>query len=155
MKIHWLWDTRLNETRVKNILKNSNDPRFYIYAEKLFSRVKNPKVVFKYISKGIFYNQWAQIKQRIEKDKWSTGKVDFWQGYYESLSNMTPERIDIAKQIRNVRIDRGYSQAELAEKLDVIQQYVSKLEAGSENLTIDTLKRIADVLGKKLTIKLN
>ena len=49
----------------------------------------------------------------------------------------------------------GYTQEEMAKKLGVIQQYISKLEAGRENLSVDTLKRIADVLGKRLTIQLN
>lgn len=155
MKIHWLWDTRLSEARVKNILRNENDPRFYIYAEKLFARVVNPKVAFKYVPKEIFYHQWPVIKQRIEKDKWAKGKVDFWENVYEGLTHISPERIDIALQIKKMRIKMGYTQAEMAKRLNVIQQYVSRLETGHENLTIDTLKRIANIFNKQLSIRLN
>ena len=53
-------------------------------------------------------------------------------------------------------IPQGFSQKafEHAQKLGVIQQYVSKLETGRGNITIDTLKRIADVLHKNFVIKL-
>ena len=156
MKINWLWDTRLTEARVKRILQNEKDPRFYIYAEKLFSRVTDPKDVFRYVSKDAFYRNWPSIKHRIEKDAWVKDKAVFWQTIYEHIEKQiedVPERLSIAQQIKNSRVKMGYTQEEMAEKLGVIQQYVSKLEAGSENLTIDTLKRIAQVLGKKLTIQ--
>jgi len=155
MEINWLWDTRLNENRVKRILKNENDPRFYIYAEKLFSRVNNPKIAFGYVPKEVFYHKWPIIKQRIEKDQWAKQKSDFWQGVYEKVTSVPPERISIAQQIKNIRIERGYTQEEMAQKLGVIQQFVSKLEAGTENVTIDTLKKVAEVFGKKLVIQLN
>ncbi len=155
MKVHWLWDTRLSETRVKKILKNENDPRFYIYAEKLFSRVRNPKTAFSYVPKEIFYHQWPAIKQRIEKDKWVKQKADFWQKKYEEIISIPAERMDIAQQIKNVRVKMRYTQAQMADKLGVIQQFISKLEAGTENVTIGTLKRIAHVLGKELTIRLS
>ncbi|MFZ2937296.1 MAG: helix-turn-helix transcriptional regulator [Candidatus Omnitrophota bacterium] len=35
-----------------------------------------------------------------------------------------------------------------------IQQYISKIETGRENVTVDTLTRIADILNKKLVIEL-
>lgn len=155
MKAHWLWDTRLSETRVKKILKNENDPRFYIYAEKLFSRVRNPKIAFRYVPKEIFSHQWPAIKQRIEKDRWVKPKAAFWQKKYEEIISIPAERMDIAQQIKNVRIKMGYTQAQMAGKLGVIQQFISKLETGTENVTIGTLKRIAHVLGKELTIRLS
>ncbi len=155
MKINWLWDARLSKARIKRILKNENDPRFYIYAEKLFSRVNNPKIVFGYVPKEVFYNKWPVIKQRIEKDKWAKQKVDFWQTKYEEMTSIPAERMSIAQQIKNIRIKLGYTQIEMAKKLGVIQQFVSKLEAGRENVTVDTLKHIANVFDKKLTIQLN
>jgi len=155
MKINWLWDTRLSEARVKKILKNEHDPRFYIYAEKLFSRVSDPKIVFGYIPKDIFHRNWPIISKRIQKDSWVQGKAEFWQTIYEKTIGGHPERMSIAEEIRNIRAQMGYSQKELAKRLGVIQQYVSKLEAGKENLTLDTLKKIAEVFGKRLVIQLN
>ena len=115
-----------------------------------------PKDVFRYVSKDAFYRNWPSIKQRIQKDAWVKDRAVFWQTIYEHIEDQiedVPERLSIAQQIKNMRVKMGYTQEEMAEKLGVIQQYVSKLEAGSENLTIDTLKRIAEVLDKKLTIQ--
>lgn len=161
MKTNWLWDTRLSEARVKKILEDENNPRFYIYAEKLFSRVRDPRIAFGYIPRNVFCRQWPVIKQRIERDAWNRGRADSWQKIYNRISdqlgvqnNALPERMSVAQQIKNVRLQLGITQGEMAEKLGVIQQFVSKLETGRENLTVDTLKRIADVCGKKLTIRL-
>lgn len=155
MKTNWLWDTRLSENRVKKILKDSNDPRFYIYAEKLFSRVSDPKVVFSYMPREIFLKAWPSISKRVEKDTWAKEKLAFWQGFYEKVGVISPERMSVAEQIKNIRINMGYTQKEMAKRLGVIQQFVSKMETGRENLTVDTLKRIAEILDKKLTIQLN
>ena len=85
MKINWLWDTRLTEARVVKILNNPSDPRFYIYAEKLFSRISNPKIAFQYIPKDLFHEKWLAIKVRVSKDAWARSKVDFWQSIYEKI----------------------------------------------------------------------
>jgi len=158
MKVNWLWDTRLPETRVKKILKNEGDPRFYIYAEKLFSRVNNPHEAFRYVSRRTFRRTWPVIKQRVEKDAWAKPKVQFWQYIYEKETGnriIFEERMSIAQQIKSLRVKMGYTQNEMAKKLGVIQQYISKLEAGRENLTIDTLKHVAEIFDKKLVIQLS
>jgi len=85
MKTNWLWDTRLSETRVKEILKDESNPRFYIYAEKLFSRISDSQIAFSYIPKEVFYRNWPVIKQRINKDAWSRGRADFWQKIYNRI----------------------------------------------------------------------
>jgi len=167
--INWLWDTRLDEKKVKDILKDPENPRFSIYAEKLFSRVDDPAVVFQFIDQTTFARKWPAIKKRIEKDAWARSRVEFWQVLYRRLRSRLqeegvrlrtrkeigsfPERMTVAQQIRKTRMQAGYTQKELAEKLGVIQQYVSKIESGRENVTIDTLKKIADVLDRRLTVQ--
>ena len=158
MKINWLWDTTLSEARVKKILHNEKDPRFFIYAEKLFSRVTEPKEAFHYVSKESFQRKWPVIRKRIEKDTWAKAKSNFWQGVYEqseSLHNIPQQRLTIAQRIKELRIKKGYTQVEMAKRLGVIQQYVSRLESGHENLTLDTLQKIAQVFSMNLTIQLN
>ncbi len=168
-KINWLWDSRLKKGEVKKILKDEKHPKFNIYADKLFSRVNNPKVVFNIVDKVTFCKKWPSIKKRISKNRWLKNRVAFWQTIYERTLeqlrkqgikvresqkiDIPPERMEIAQQIRNIRVSRGYTQKDLAEKLGVIQQYIAKIENGRENLSIDTAKRIADVLGENLTIK--
>lgn len=170
MKTNWLWDTRLSEKKVKEILKNGDHPKFNIYAEKLFSRISDPTITFSFVNKIIFCHKWPIIKKRLAKDRWIRNRIIFWQTIYETVCNdlkrqgikirepirtrIPPERIKIAHQIRNMRMKLGYTQRDLAKKLGVIQQYISRIETGMENVSIDTLKKIADVLGRNLTIKL-
>jgi len=97
-------------------------------------------------------------------------RVIFWQTIYERIysefkdqgikirkpftARIPPERLNVAQQIRNLRLRLGYTQKDLAKKLGVIQQYISRIETGMENISIDTIKKIAKVLGCNLTIKL-
>ena len=168
MKINWLWDTRLTESRVKKILKNERNPRFFIYAEKLFSRISDPQIAFSFVSREVFCRNWPVIKERINRDTWNRGRADFWQNIYGNISEqfrlkdaqkqvvaVSSDRKSIAEQIKSIRVQMGYTQTEMAKKLGVIQQYISKLEAGRENLTVDTLKHIADVFEKKLIVQLD
>ncbi len=170
VKTNWLWDSRLEENEARKILKDENDPRFDIYAEKLFSRVSDPKIIFSIIEKVTFCRKWPSIKKRMKKDHWLENRVAFWQTIYERVHErlkisgikirepqevkIPPERIKLAQQIRDIRTKLGYTQKDIAKKLGVIQQYISKIENGHENVSVDTLTRIADVLGKSLIIKL-
>lgn len=169
VKINWLWDSRLKEGRVRKILKDSGHPKFDIYAEKLLSRVSDPKIVFSIIDKAAFCKKWPRIKKRMRKDLWLKDRVIFWQTIYERTleqlrergirireprkTEIPQERMKLSRQIREVRKKLGYTQKDMAEKLGVIQQYISKIENGRENLSLDTAKRIADVFGKKLIVK--
>lgn len=169
VKINWLWDSRLEEDEVKEILKDANHLKFDIYAEKLFSRMSDPKIVFGIVDKITFCKKWPSIKKRISKDHWLKNRVVFWQTIYERAleqlkeqgikvrefqeTDIPPERMKIAQQIRDIREKLGYTQKDMAKKLGVIQQYISKIEKGHENLSIDTAKRIANVLGQDLIVK--
>ncbi len=170
MKINWLWDSRLGENKVRKILKDEDHPKFEIYAEKLFSRVSDPKIAFSIIDKVTFCKKWSNIKKRMRKDRWLEDRVVFWQTIYERVHERLKERgikirapqevkiplerIKLAQQIRDIRIKSGYTQKDIAKKLGVIQQYISKIECGRENVSVDTLKRIADVFDKRLVVKL-
>ncbi len=170
MKQNWLWDSRLKEKEVIKILKGADNPKFDIYAGKLFSRVNNPKIAFSIIDKVTFCKKWPLIKKRMKKDTWVKNRVIFWQTIYErvherlkeegikirepQVMKIPPERAKLARQIRDIRMKSGYTQKEVAKKLGVIQQYISRIENGRENVSVDTLKRIADVLNKKLVVNL-
>lgn len=170
MKTNWLWDSSLGESEVRKILKDAGNPKFDIYAEKLFSRVSDPKTAFSIIDKVTFCKKWPTIKKRMRKDSWLKDRVLFWQTIFERIheglkvrgiklrepqeAKISPERMKLAQQIRDIRIKSGYTQEDIAKKLGTVQQYVSKIENGHENFSIDTLARIADVFGKGLVIKL-
>jgi len=61
---------------------------------------------------------------------------------------------NVAALIRDSRIAEGLTQLQLAEKAEITQQYVSKLENSLKNsgVSVRILKKIASVLNKKLEI---
>ena len=170
MRINWLWDSRLDEEKVKKILEDENHPKFDLYAERLFSRVSEPSIVFGFIDEIVFCKKWPGIKKRMRRDRWLRDRGIFWQTIYERVHQrlkeqgikirepqeikIPQERMRLARQIRDIRVKLGYTQKDIAKKLGVIQQYVSKIENGRENISVDTLKRIADVFGRRVVINL-
>jgi ribosome-binding protein aMBF1 (putative translation factor) len=58
------------------------------------------------------------------------------------------ERQEVLQELlRRVRVDAGFTQTELAEKLQRPQSFVSKIESGERLLDILELKEICDVVG--------
>jgi len=57
-----------------------------------------------------------------------------------------PCDIEIAKRVRALRLQRGLSQTELGEVLDVTFQQVQKYERGTNRISAGRLYRIAEVL---------
>jgi DNA-binding Xre family transcriptional regulator len=58
--------------------------------------------------------------------------------------------VSVALRIMDVLAERKMSQNDLAEKLKVTRQQVSKILKGQENLTLETISKIEDVLGVEL-----
>lgn len=170
MKTNWLWDSKTNEEKAKEILKDEKHPQFDYFAEKLLSRIVDPKEVFNIIDKKVFCRKWPYIKKRIKKDQWLKDRVVFWQTIYENVyeslkekgfsvrkyreEKISPEIKQIAQQIKELRQKQGYTQEDVAKKMGVIQQYISKIETGHENVSIDTLRRIANIFDKQLNVEL-
>jgi transcriptional regulator with XRE-family HTH domain len=53
----------------------------------------------------------------------------------------------VGRRVRQLRLERGLSQMELAERSDVHRTYVSSLESGQRNVSVNLLFRLADGLG--------
>jgi len=51
----------------------------------------------------------------------------------------------IGRQIRELRIRRGWKQYELAEKVGMSRPAICNIEAGKRSLTLNTLKRFCEV----------
>jgi transcriptional regulator with XRE-family HTH domain len=64
------------------------------------------------------------------------------------MSKYDPRRVvdDFGRRVAEVRRDRGWTQAELAERWGVSLGYVQLVEGGRENLTIVSLSLLAGVL---------
>jgi len=150
MKTNWLWDTKVKEGQARKILSDERDPRFFIYATKLLARVRDRGEVFSWISRDVFDRNWALIRSRMVKDAWAKTAVTRWDRFHAQA--IPSERFDIARQIKESRLSLRLNQKQFAQKMGVIQQYVSNLETGRENMTIDTLRKIAGVLHKKVVI---
>ncbi|MVM36532.1 helix-turn-helix domain-containing protein [Spirosoma sp. HMF3257] len=60
----------------------------------------------------------------------------------------------VGQQIREARKAKGLTQKELGEKLGVGESAVNKYETGKVNPSVDTLHKIAIVLGAALDISL-
>lgn len=54
---------------------------------------------------------------------------------------------DEGDTVRTLRLHKGWSQAQLASHLGTSQSHVARIERGTENLALDTCRRLCDVLG--------
>lgn len=52
----------------------------------------------------------------------------------------------LGKRIRTIRIKKGFSQLDVAARIDNYAEQVSRIERGLQNVTICTLKNIAESL---------
>ena len=66
--------------------------------------------------------------------------------------NNIEERNRIGGEIAELRIKQGLTQEQLAEKLGIKQQSVSRIERGLFSVGFDMLQRIADALNSDIKI---
>lgn len=64
---------------------------------------------------------------------------------------MTPIRKKFADNLKKIRESKGYTQEQLAEKLDISTRYIQLLESNKRcpNVKIDTLASLAKALAVK------
>ena len=62
------------------------------------------------------------------------------------------KKLEMSLAIINLRKKKKISQAKLAKKIGMKQSAVGRIEAGKQNLTIETLQKIAFALNKKLVV---
>ena len=67
--------------------------------------------------------------------------------------NNIEERNRIGSEIAELRAKQGLTQEQLAEKLGIKQQSVSRIELGLFSVGFDMLQKIADALGGKIIIQ--
>lgn len=163
------WDRKITKLEAKKVFKNENHPRFVEYAALFLSRTNEPKAVFKeYIDKKTFCRQWRRIKAKMRENKWNDTRIIFWDEVYRmASSHFDKEELRIPKEkktvvssdigqigqkIRKARKAKGWTQGELAKKTGFSQQTISFVESGYINMSFLTLKKIADIVGLKISI---
>ena len=80
----------------------------------------------------------------------AAGEMSSWQeeaNWYRQNSGWLKRSSKIAFRILNELDEKGLSQKELALRMDVSPQYVSKIVKGKENLSLETIWKIEEALG--------
>ena len=85
--------------------------------------------------------------EELKKQAFKNPKV---KKYYDELE---PE-YRIVGSVMKKRIDKGMTQAELAEKIGTKQSAIARFESGDYNPSISMLNKIANALGAKLKISI-
>jgi len=65
---------------------------------------------------------------------------------------MEKKKLEISLAIIELRKKQKISQAQLAKKAGVKQSAIGRIEAGKQNLTIETLQQIASAFNKQLKV---
>lgn len=60
-------------------------------------------------------------------------------------------RITFGDNVRAARLRLGMTQLDVAEACGLAYQYVSKIEKGAKNLTLDTMQKVAEVVGSDVS----
>ena len=55
-------------------------------------------------------------------------------------------RLNFSRNLKKFRLAKGYSQEELAERCDLHRTYVSSVERGERNITVDNMEKLASAL---------
>lgn len=64
-------------------------------------------------------------------------------------------RLTFAHNLKKVRTSKGISQEKLADLCDLHRTYVSSVERGERNITVDNMERLAIALGVDIRELLN
>lgn len=59
---------------------------------------------------------------------------------------MSPDYNVIGRRIRNIRIEKGLTQEELADKIDISIAFLSRVERGTSKINLKRLTQIAELL---------
>lgn len=145
----------LKET--EEILKNPGHQRFPERFVVVLSRCDNPKEIFSIVPKEEFVKSWPKVKNYWRRIARTSDFRDWWQTIYEEITqNVTAKSKPIGKSssislklgrvIRDRRIQKGWTQKELAQMVGMKQPDISKIEEGQKNITIETLASLSSVL---------
>ena len=64
------------------------------------------------------------------------------------------KRQEIVSKLTQARLEKGLSQAQLAERVGTQRSNICRIENGGQNLSLDLLIKITDALGKDVSVLL-
>ena len=85
---------------------------------------------------------WKELKKELLKNP-----------KFKKLYEESQPEYEIARAIIKARIEKGYTQKDLAKKLNTTQSVVSRIEQGKTSASISFLKRIAQALDTSLQVQ--
>lgn len=91
--------------------------------------------------KTVNKNKPAVLSKATPSNAWKTRK-----DFAKLNRGWLKKSADIALRVLDLLDEKGISQAELAARLNVSRQQVSKIVKGQENLTLETIARLEYVL---------
>ncbi|MFH0926608.1 MAG: helix-turn-helix domain-containing protein [bacterium] len=166
IKKDWLWDKDLDEKEIEKILSDKENPQFVSLVSLLLSRKNSAQEVFKdYLKREDFYTFWPKIKKQMRKNSWNDQRIEYWQAIYETLkkvpdlAELKPVKFDeplfslckeIGTKIKEAREKVGLTQKDMAERLNISQQIISRIEKGRQNISLETLNNVCKSLGISL-----
>jgi len=86
-------------------------------------------------------------RKRLEAAGWVSGDAADFLGMSKEEARLLEIKLNLAREIASQRGKKGLSQAELAEKVDMRQPNVARLEKNPGRVTIDVLFKILLSLG--------
>ncbi len=170
MRPEWLWDRNISEEEIKNILSDAENKRFAEITALLLSRNNEPKKIFdQYLDRKTFVQSWARIKRQMRKDSWNDPRIIFWQAVYEKLASEFKQKglvvrpikeekavnnlaKQIAEKLKAYRQGMNLTQNELADRIGISQQIISRIEKGRDDMRLLTLVKIFSFLGEQIVV---
>ena len=71
----------------------------------------------------------------------------FKEGYREET-----QRIKLARKIREIRVEKKLTQEAVAQRANMPQSVIARLESGEHSISLDTLNKVATALGKHVEL---
>jgi len=142
--------------RTAQALRDPTARRFWSQAITLLSLCDKPRELFRAIPRDVFMQHWPSLKRRWKKSGQSQTNLHWWDSIYLTLvskeKKVTPEKRSaylqfIGRQIRKARLEKKWSQVDLAERVNIEQRLISRVETGKANITMETLLKLAKTLG--------
>lgn len=86
-------------------------------------------------------------RQRLESAGWKVGTAQEFLGLTDEEATLVAVRAELARVLKETRVERHWTQTQLAEVLGSSQSRVAKMEAADKSVSLDLLVRSLIVSG--------